>query len=86
MLGGTGAKVVDVLVKRRKRQSDSFAQIRDELWQDNRTLKETILNLQDEKDELTQKYFAVIRDRNSLKVRNLELELLLESCTCGENE
>lgn len=82
LLGGTGAKAVDLLVKRYRQKSDAFTQIRNELWIDNETLKQTIDRQRQEMDVLSEKYFAVIRDRNSLKVQNMQLELRLESCDC----
>lgn len=83
LLGGTGAKAVDVLIKRYANKVTTSSKVRSELWEDNEHLRHVNDRVQSELDELQERYFAVIKDRNTLKVQNMRLEIQAERCKCG---
>lgn len=84
LLGGTGAKIVDVLMRRYRRRVDASAQIRNELWDDKEALISTNEQLLEDLEVVRAKYFAVIRDRNQLKVDNMKLQMQIERSDGGD--
>lgn len=77
-IGGAITKTIEVIRARRNETNEAEFDITDEYQEDLENLRERINNYDEELDLWKTKYFDMLRERNSLRIRVMRMQRIRE--------